>query len=82
MLKREITDAMRHIWNDIAPDLFAACGVTEFSKEDVIDFVLDASRMETSGYLSPAALAHYKSLIGSEVDALADSAFQYEAYCA
>jgi len=80
-MKDAVKNAMQQVWNDIAPDLFAACGEEEFSKAEVIDFVLDASRMETCSYLSAAEQAYYNALSFDEKDALAYAAFTYEVYC-
>lgn len=75
----EIESALYTTWQAIAIDILSVSNGT-VSKEEVIEVVLDADRIEMFGNLSEETLSLWKTLSFTEKMNLAKSAFEHDAY--
>lgn len=73
--------AMNRVWQYIASDVFAAVEQDELPRDEVIELVLDADRLETMADLPKELVKEFRDLPEEQRRAICLQAFKYQTYC-
>lgn len=76
----EFKTALQNVWNAIGSDVLEMCENNTASKNEVIEMVLDANRINMYGDLPSDALLFWNGLSMKEQLKIADKAFIYKHY--